>query len=70
MPSSPIELKEVFSERESSEMSDVRKALEILPQWVKPKMVYHQNSVTKQEILGHGFYGIVYRAAYSDGSAK
>ena len=40
-----------------------------LPEWIKPEMVFPDDSIEKQQLLGRGHYGCVYRGLFKNGNA-
>ena len=40
-----------------------------LPEWIKPEMVFPDDCIEKQQLLGRGHYGCVYRGLFKNGNA-
>ena len=40
-----------------------------LPEWIKPEMVFPDDAIEKQQLLGRGHYGCVYRGLFKNGNA-
>ena len=62
-----IELDEVGGGEKGS--NEIFETLKLLPSWVKPHMVFPPSSVNKQDLLGHGSYGMVHKGTYAQGQA-
>ena len=48
---------------------EIENLLRVLPYWIKAHMVYPQNSIKIQRLLGHGQYGTVHKGTYQHGCA-
>ena len=70
----PMELNPLYqadSESDIGGMSLHDEESEVLPQWLtaRPEMIYHNQSITKGQTLGHGQYGTVFKGKLTQGNA-
>ena len=54
---------------EEDHISDVSKIIQHLPSWVRSDMVYHEDAIEIQQLLGRGHYGCVYKGLFRNGKA-
>ena len=70
----PMELNPLYqadSESDIGGMSLRDEESEVLPHWLtaRPEMIYHNQSITKGQTLGHGQYGTVFKGKLTQGNA-
>ena len=54
---------------DNDSVEDVFKVIEYLPLWIRPNMVYPEDSIEVRQLLGSGHYGSVYKGLFRNGNA-
>ena len=70
----PMELNPLYQADSDSDIGGMSlrdEESEVLPHWLtaRPEMIYHNQSITKGQTLGHGQYGTVFKGKLTQGNA-
>ena len=55
--------------KDETNTSDLDKIVPLLPSWVRSDMIYPDDTIEKQQLLGRGHYGCVYKGLFRNGKA-
>ena len=55
--------------KEDTNTSDLDKIVPLLPSWVRSDMIYPEDTIEIQQLLGRGHYGCVYKGLFRNGKA-
>ena len=55
--------------KDDTNTSDLDKIVPLLPSWVRSDMIYSEDTIEIQQLLGRGHYGCVYKGLFRNGKA-
>ena len=64
-----IQIKNEYETKEGDRTLELDKIIPFLPSWVRSDMIYHEETIETQQLLGRGHYGCVYKGLFRNGKA-